>query len=152
MAFVDVEIPEGEGGSFFKFNAIGDRLAGVFVSKGMGAAGNFGAKMEYVFKVRKTDGTPGFENVTVNPPTKLGQGFEKADLKPGHRVIATYTGDLPTSGKVDSEGKPYSPTKLFKLQVDTAIAPAGAAKPAAPPPPPPKPAAPAADEFDDIPL
>lgn len=146
MAFVDVEIPEGgEGGEYFKFNAIGDRLVGVFVSKAMGQAGEYQgrpipARLEYVFRTREG-------NVTVSPPTKLAMGFERADLKPGHRVIATFTGEIAAT-------KPgHSAIKVFKLQVDRDPPAAGAAAAPKPPPPPPKPAlATPGGEFDDIPF
>ena len=139
MAFVDVEIPEGEsGGEFFKFSAVGDRLLGVFVSKAMDNSGKFGPKMAYTFRTK--EGT-----VVVTPPTKLAQGFEKADLQPGHRVIAEYTKDLPPPADKPN----HSPTKLFKLQVDRdAKAPAAVVAPK----PAPAAAAAAADEFADIPL
>ncbi len=138
MAYKEIVIDEAESGSFLKFSTVGDRLAGVFVSKGMGQPGQYGAKMEYKFRTKEGP-------ITVNPPALLAKGFEAAALSPGDKVIATYTGDIAPS----KEG--YSPTKRFSLKVEyLKDAPAPAAAAAKPKPPPPVPVA--ADEFDDIPL
>lgn len=147
MAFKKIEIPEDEGGgrAFFKFNAIGDRLAGVFLSYSISNAGNYGPKPEYVFRIKGPDGQP--QEVALNPPTRLAMALEKAQLKKGHKVIAVLTGE-----KDVGKG---SPMKLFEVMVDDSpsAAPAQAAAPApaaAPKPKPPPP--PAGDEFDDIPV
>lgn len=153
MAFEDVVIPEGEaGGNYFKF-VVGTELKGVFVSKAMGPEGEYqgrkiAPKMEYTFRIRNAAGV--IEQVVINPPVKLSQGFELAEKHPGgfkagHRVIIKCTSELPPP----PEKPDHSPMKVFKLQIDRVAPVAGAAAPA-PKPPPPPPAA-AAGEFDDIP-
>jgi hypothetical protein len=103
MAFREVTVDETENKTYFKFNAIGDRLAGVFVSATT-VDGQFGPRREYVFKT-KDAGT-----VTLTPSTDLARKLEKAGLAPGAKVIATYTADKDI-GKA-------SPMKMFKVLVD----------------------------------
>lgn len=125
MAFVDVEIPEPEAGSFFKFIAIGDRFIGRYLGCAMGQAGEFEgraipAKMRYNFNTAEGP-------QSIDPHTHLAKGLEKAIadglLKPGVKVLITYHADKDV-------GK-QSPMKLYKLAIDSSPAPAGAAKPAA---------------------
>ncbi len=138
MAFVEIEVDETEQANFFKFNAIGERFVGVFVSSAMGKAGEYegraiASKLEYSFRTKE-----GVQ--TIAPPTNLAMKLEKAALKPGHKVLITYEKDIPPT-------KPgYSAMKFFKVLVDSA--PAAAAAPAAPKPAPP----PVVDEFADIPF
>lgn len=129
MAFVEIEVDPAEGGEFFRFNAIGDRLLGVFVSF-EAKKGNFD-KLDQNYTFRTKEGV-----VTVSASANLAMKLEKAALKPGHRVMVTYTGDLAAT-------KPgFSAMKIFKVLVDSD--PQTLAKPKPPPPPP------AGDEFDDI--
>lgn len=143
MAFKKIEIPDDDAPqkNYFKFVAVGDRLAGVYLSH-VAESGQY-KRPEYTFRVKGADGRPA--EVSVNPPTRLAMALEKANLKKGHKVIMTLTGEKDTGKE--------SKLKLFEVMVDDAIAAAaGAAAPkpapvAAKPPPPP-----AGDEFDDIPF
>jgi hypothetical protein len=132
VAFQTVELSEEElampNKSFVKFNAIGDRFAGVFCSVAE-ITNNFGKKQnEYTFKNKE-----GTHVVSAN--FDLERRLKKIGLKPGYKVIITYEKDLP------SEDPTRSPMRLFKVQFDSTVtAPAAKA-------PPPKPAA---DELDDV--
>lgn len=137
MAFEEVKLTDEEtaalatGGEFFRFNAIGDKLVGRFV-KTEERVNQFQKKeIVYTFKTRTPEGA--VKEVRLSPNVALAKMLEKAELKPGHAAMITYTGDLPI------EGKPH-PMRMFKLAVDRA---AGAAAPKPPPPPPP-----AADDLD----
>ena len=109
MAFKEVELSAEEqassGQTFFKFSAIGDRMAGVFISSKV-VAGKFGEKREYLFRTREG-------NVALTPPTDAARKLEKANLKPGWKVIVTYTGDRDVGKE--------QPMKQFKVLVDTEI-------------------------------
>ncbi len=116
MAFRDVDPPAPENaGNYYKFKAMGDRLAGVFLSAKM-TTGKFGDKMEYKFKTAAGE-------VTFTPPTDAARKLEAAELQPGHKVIITWTGE-----KDIGKGMPM---KLFRVQVDgEAKKPPAPAKPA----------------------
>lgn len=141
MAFREVDLTEEEraalSGSFFKFNAIGDRLAGKFLST-RPSTGTYAkpGQLDYTFRHKNAEGV--IEDVTLTPPADLAAKLKKAALQPGWKVSITYTSDLPTGKE--------SPMKVFKLLVDDSPAAAPAA--AAPPPKPqPKPA-PSPDDID----
>lgn len=110
MAFKEVVIEEQSSGSkapFFKFNAIGDRLLGVFLNEQPGS-GQYGeGKTWYVFKTKEG-------NVTLDAPANCAQALRKAKneglLQPGRKVMITYTADKDI-------GK-SNPMKLFKVLVD----------------------------------
>ncbi len=132
------EIPHDEQAAsgpanYFKFNAIGDKLGGVFVSC---RQGNYG--MDYTFR-NKT----GEHVVTVKGA--LQKQLEKADLEPGFKVIIEYVRNQPMLDKngqvkTDEHGVPFNPMKVYKVLVDDS--PASAA-----PKPAPKPAPAADDDF-----
>lgn len=106
MAFKEVEADPHESSSFFKFNAIGDKFAGVFKSYSQ-KDGTYGPEHNYVFQTKEGA-------ITVNAKTDLHKKLQKAALKPGYKVIASYASDLDT-------GKP-SPMKIFKVLVDSEVA------------------------------
>lgn len=150
MAFKEVELTEEEraalSGTFFKFNAIGDRLAGIYVGKrpttGIGA--NSG-KEDYTFKTKNAEGA--IEQQTLTPPTSLAQQLKKAErdglLVAGRKVVIQFVSEVDVGKE--------SPMKQFKLLVDDgAASPANAGTKPAAPKPAPKPA-PVPDDFD-IPL
>lgn len=136
MAFEEVALSEEEkaalGGTFVRFNAIGDKFPGVFV-RTQPATGQFAKPNvpSYVFKGKKEDGS--LAEFICDPNPDLAPRLAKAALKPGNRVIIQYVSDLDTGKE--------KPLKQFKLLVDRSTA-----APAPKPPPPP------ADPFDDIPL
>lgn len=126
MAFEEVTLTDEEkaamSATFVKFEAIGDQLAGVFVST-RPATGQYAkpGQLEYVF--RRKDATTGeIAEVALNPPTDAAQKLKKAALKPGNKVIVKYVSD-------QDVGK-ESPMKIFKVLVDRAAAAAPAPKPA----------------------
>jgi len=131
MAFKEVDVPPAESaGEFFKFNAIGDRFAGVFIRTAKRTVQfSDGAKelTTYYFRTKTGD-------VSIDPTVDLARRFEKAQLQPGYKVIATYVADIPNADPKRSAMKQY------KLLVDDEVA--------APKPPPP----PASDFDDDIPF
>lgn len=114
-----------------KFEAVGDKFAGLFVSFAS-RTHDFGqgdrVLNEYIFK----DKTGAIVQITAN--YDLHRRLQKADLKPGYKVIITYASDLPP------KKAGHSPMKQFKVLVDDG---ADAA-----PPPPPKPAV----SDDDLPF
>jgi len=118
MAFREVELSEEERAAmsqkFFKFNAIGDRLAGVFVSSRM-ASGKFGEQREYLFRTK--DG-----QVALTPPTDAAKKLEKIGLKPGWKVLITYDQDIDVGKE--------KPMKHFKVLFEESIAPPAAPAPA----------------------
>lgn len=145
MSWKDVVIDE-EGGEFFKFDAIGTKLSGVFLSKAMDSSGKYGPKMAYNFRTAAGE-------VKVNPPVLLERAFESvndgAGLAAGDGVIATYVKDIPPTKAGNNPTKGF--TMKFECAADgnarrKAAAKAGASAPKPPPPPPP------ADELEDIPL
>ena len=129
MAFEEVTLSEEEraalGSTFFKFSAIGESLAGIFVSK-RPSTGQYAKGDDYVFRV-KDKATGAIGEVVLSPPTDLAQKLKKADPKPGNKMIMTYTGDL--------DVQKASPMKQFKLLIDRSAS----AVPAAAPKPAPKP-------------
>lgn len=132
MAFRTVELDESEvvGLPFKSFAAIGDRHHGVFL-RTVESTANYadGPKKvtKYIFKNPEGE-------YEITPPTDLRKRLEKAELRPGFKVIMEFTHTRPIAGKAD-------PMKVFTVKVDdsTAAAPAKTA-----------PAKPAAD--DDIPF
>lgn len=108
MAFREITVDETDTGNktFKKFEAIGDKHAGVFVSKAR-VDGKFGPKDEYTFKNKEGE-------FTITPGADLGKRLEKAALVPGDKVIMSYVADKEI-------GKP-SPMKVFKVLVESADA------------------------------
>lgn len=130
MAFKEVELTEEEKAamsqSFFKFENIGDKLAGRFV-KTVPASGKFAKpnQVDYVFKIKNTEGVVVETTMGGNADAamKLKKAIEKGDLKPGYAVLITYIADLDVGKE--------NPMKQFKVLVDDTPP-----KNAAPPPPP----------------
>lgn len=117
---------------FFKFEAIGDRFLGRFVSYSK-AKGNFEKDEDrYVFKNKA-----GSHCIVAN--FDLHRRLAKAALKAGNAVEIIHTSIAPPA----KEGQ--NGMKQFKVRVDYAPP----AAPAAPKPPPPPSAN---DDLDDIPL
>ncbi len=126
MAYKEIQPDPYEEKEFFKFNAIGDKFVGLYVSQKEGKYG-----MDFTFKNRKGE-------FVVTAKGGLKAHFDKAALKPGYLVRCTFT----ATKDIGKE----SPMRLFKVEVDdaptvSAAAAAPAPKPAAPPP--------AADPFED---
>lgn len=141
MAFKEVELTEEEkqamtsGGSFFKFNAIGDRIAGVFL-RTQPRTGQYAktGQLTYVFKAKNAEGQ--VVELLCDPPTDAAARLKKAQelkdgdalkLVPGKKMILTYVSN-------QDVGK-ESPMKIFKLQVDDAPPSSTAAAPKPPPKP-----------------
>lgn len=142
MAFREVDLTEEEraalSGTFFKFNAIGDRLLGRFIGT-RPSTGTYAkpGQLDYTFRHKNAEGV--VEDVTLTPPADLALKLKKAALQPGWKVSITYASEVDTGKE--------SKMKVFKLLVDDSDGAAAAPK-AAPPPPAPKPKAPAADDID----
>lgn len=134
MAYQEVELTEEEKQTkkFYKFSAIGDCLKGVFLRTSV-STGTYAGKTEYHFKTKNPAGV--IEEVVLTPPTDCGKKLAKSGLKPGSRVMITYTADVDTGKE--------TPMKQFKVLVDNAPT-------AVQPPPPPPSRTPGAD--DDIPF
>jgi hypothetical protein len=149
MAYKEIVLTEEEqkagSGSYVKFEAIGAKFAGVFVSANVREVMFPGQTKprnvtDYVFKNR--EGTH-----TLSAPFDLDRKLKKAALKPGYRVAMVFTGE------VAPEDPSKSAMKLFKVLVDDEITTSTAAVVKPLPPPAPKPPPPSAgSEFDDIPL
>jgi hypothetical protein len=134
--------PMPELGTFFKYQAIGDKVAGVYQGVrevDSNLPDRAGKKDQiYSFRARGADGKIGIVDVTANYDFhRRMQAAMKDGLKPGHKVIATYTHEIP------AKQAGFSPMKGFKILWDDAAPSA----PATPPPPPPKPAD---DPFEGI--
>lgn len=156
MAFRDVSAnPEemGEGAEYPKFNALGDKVAGLFIETyEQDDQFNPGKKrLNYKFKGRKADGTPG--TLIITPTAHLARSLDGAQLKRGDKVIMELIAEKDV-------GKD-SPMKIFKVLVEDGkpgAAPAAQAKPVARPAAQPQrqaapaaqrqPPKPAADPFD----
>lgn len=104
MAMREVTTPENEG-EFFKFTAIGDKLAGYF-AEAYENEGQYGTNHNYKFVTKQ-----GVMIFTAK--SRALQLLTAADLKPGYKVILTYTANRDVGKE--------SPLKLFKLQVDDEI-------------------------------
>lgn len=132
MAFEEVTLTKeetaeiGSGGSFFKFTAIGEKLAGRFVKTETRRSATYNRdETVYHFRVKQADGS--IVVVMHTPGVQLARLLSKANLQPGNAVLIQYTADQAI------EGKPH-PMKIFSLKIDRSSAPA-AAKPPPPPPP-----------------
>lgn len=132
MAFREVELTEEEraamGTRYKKFEAIGDRIAGLFVSV-QDRQGKFGPETVYTFRTKNEQGQVEDIALSSGGNTDAAIKLSKAGLKPGNKVIVAFTGTRDV-GKT-------SPMKLFKVQVDDSVTPlpsVSAAKPAAPKP------------------
>jgi hypothetical protein len=105
MAYKEIDPgPAPEMGTFYKFTAIGQKFAGIFVSFST-EEGNFGKENRWVF--RNKDGP-----FTITANFDLHRRLLKADLRPGHKALIEYLKDAPA--------KPgQSGMKLFSLKVDS---------------------------------
>ena len=148
MAYKEITLTEEEqkagNSNYVKFNAIGDKFAGVFVNTSTREVTFPGQTKprnvtDYVFKNK--DGLH-----TLSAPYDLDRKLKKAALRPGYKVAMVFTGE------VAPEDPSKSAMKLFKVLVDDEISTSTAAAAPKPPPPAPKPPPPSAgSEFDDIP-
>src|SRR5690606_19816305 len=118
------DLPQAD---FVRFNAIGDRYAGVFISV-TETTGRFGPESHYLFRGKEGD-------FIIRPNFDLKRRLEKAELKPGHKVLVTLVAQIP------NRDPQKSPMNQFKVMVDAS----STAVPAARTPPP---AAQAAPEDD----
>lgn len=132
MAFKEVELSDAEkaalGGKFKKFEAIGDRLAGVFVRQ-EDRQGKFGPETVFVFRCKNESGVIEEVSLSSGGHTDAAVKLRKAALKPGNKVMISYASALDV-------GKQH-PMKLFKVLVDTetttaSTMPAPAPKPVVP--------------------
>jgi hypothetical protein len=127
VAYKEVKVSDEElkssNGEFFKFQAIGDKFEGEFVSSAT-RVNNFGkTEQNYTFK-RIPDG----KLCTITANKDLNVRLTKAALRPGMKVFIKYVKDIPIPNQT-------SPMRSFVVGVDDGAA--------APPPPPPA---------DDIPF
>ena len=133
MAWKDVELTEeeqqGSGArKFYKFAAIGDKMAGRFV-KTQPSTGTYAkpGQLDYVFRVKSAE-TGAIEEVLVTPPFDAALRLEKAtkaNMMPvGAAVLLTFV-------STRNVGKEHD-QKIFSLKVDPTPGPS------APKPPPPK--------------
>lgn len=132
MAFREVELSDEEraaaGARFKKFEAIGDRIAGLFV-KQEERDGRFGRETVYTFRTKSEAGLIEDVSLSSGGHTDADMKLKKAALKQGNKVIVAFTGTRDV-GKTN-------PMKLFKVQVDdsvTPLPPLAAPKPANPKP------------------
>ncbi len=118
MAYQEVTIPDEElGGSnaeFFKFNAIGDSLAGLYV-KTVASTGTYAkpGQLDYIFYTKRDDGSVAESRFT--PPyaaaKMLGKAAADGLLIPGAAVILKWVRNKPIDGR-------EQPMKIFELKVD----------------------------------
>lgn len=128
MAYREIDPGPAPEGNFVKFEAIGDKFIGRYVSV-KETTNNFGRKQnQYTFKNKQGE-------YTLDANYDLDRRLKAAQLKPGYACMITFVSIL----EPRKEGE--NGMKVFKLMVDDA-APA----PKAPPPP-------ADDDFlDDVPF
>lgn len=149
MAYKEIVLTEEEmkagNSSYVKFDAIGTKFAGIFLStatREVTFPGQTKPRTVTDYQFKNKEGVH-----TLSAPYDLDRKLKKAALKPGYKVAMVFTGEVPP------EDPSKSAMKLFKVLVDDEIGPAAAAAPK-PPPPAPKPQPPppsAGSEFDDIP-
>lgn len=132
MAFRDVELTEEEraalGAKFKKFDAIGDRVGGLFVKREE-RNGRYGKETVYTIRTKNEAGVIEDISISSGGNSDAVLKLEKAGLKQGNKVIVAFTGTRDV-------GKQH-PMKLFKVQVDdsvTPLPPLSAPKPASPKP------------------
>lgn len=99
-----MKLPQPTINNFFKFEAIGDSVAGDFVDFKTDIDGTFGKESHLVLKV---DGA----NVTINCKTYLARSIaQNLAAVTGKRLTVTYTRDEPTD-----KGNPM---KVFDVDVE----------------------------------
>lgn len=119
MAMREVVIDETGPKNFFKFQAIGDTLAGFYVGKSTDKD-KYG-KTQYTFR------DPQGVDHTVSATYDLERRLEKAiedGLKKGNKVLMKYSSDLPTGQD--------SPMKMYTVKWDDTVFPLPEPKKAAP--------------------
>lgn len=114
MAWIEPQFEEPERVQFAKLELIGDHIEGVFAGT-QERKNNFGRTEVHV--LIKTGETPEGETVIESLRTNQRLLAQVASVKRGSRVRIEYVDDRPNEG-VDREGRPLSPTKLFRVQVD----------------------------------
>lgn len=128
MAYKEVVVTDEAGGTFFKFNAIGDKLIGLYVSKKERPAhGEFKASTEYTFKNKSG-------MITLTPPAALQKRLTAAEASddPLMKLIPMKSVCLMEFTSTKDIGQPQ-PMKIVSLKIDNERA---AAKQPPPPPPP----------------
>jgi hypothetical protein len=127
MGWQTVELTEEEkqsgSGEYYKFKSIGEKLLAVFVSSSP-SSGQYAkpGDVDYTLKTRGADGK--VKEVKFTPRHNLAKQMAKAQLKPGYRVLITYTEDVDVGKE--------SPMRVYSFQFDASPQ---AAKPPPPPPP-----------------
>lgn len=121
MEWEDTEFQEPERLDFAKFSQHGDAIEGVFLET-RERKNDFGKNEVHalVMTGKTDDGTPTVAWVRTNQRLLA----QVAPVKRGQRIRIEYVSDQPNDG-VGRDGKPLSPTKLFRVRV----AKSGPAKP-----------------------
>ncbi len=116
MAYQEIE-DDGPSGQFFKFNAIGDKIAGLYVGH-RPATGTYAKPNDLEHMILQRDGL-----WILTPPTDAARKLLKAErdgsLKPGASVMLSYSGDKDVGQQ--------SPMKMIKVLVDPEVKPAALA-------------------------
>jgi hypothetical protein len=114
MAWTDTQFEEPEIVKFAKLDQIGDDLEGIFA--GTEERQNSFGKKEVHVKIKTGEGPDG-EAVIESLRTNQRLLAQVASVRRGARMRIEYVEDRPNDG-VDREGKPLSPTRLYRVQVD----------------------------------
>lgn len=114
MGWVDTNFEEPERIQFAKLDLIGDVLEGIFA--GTEERKNSFGKTEVHIKV-KTGVTGDGEAIIESLRTNQRLLAQVAAVKRGAQIRIEYVSDRPNEG-VGRDGRPLSPTKLYKVQVD----------------------------------
>jgi hypothetical protein len=118
MDWVDTKFEEPEIIAFARLDHIGDFIEGVFAGTEE-RQNNFGRKEVHI-KIRTGDGPDG-EAVLESLRANQRLLAQVASVKRGSMVRIEYVEDRPNDG-VDREGRPLSPTKLYRVQVANGVA------------------------------
>lgn len=118
MAYRDVTwSQEEDGGSFYKFDQIGQKFLGRFLSSKVERNERFNKdETRFTFKTAIIDPNTNqqvVEVVTLPSFTDLDRKLKKANLKAGWKVRITYTGEIDVGQQ--------SKMKQFKVEVDDDI-------------------------------
>jgi hypothetical protein len=107
VKFKEVEAEMEVVRNFFRFQQFGDLLKGRYLGTREDASGKFGPQV--VADIETADGIFSIPlNASLRP--KL------AKVKTGMDIRVTYAEDKPNDG-VDRQGRPLSPTKMFRVEV-----------------------------------
>src|SRR3954466_7845743 len=114
MAWVDTKFEEPKRVQFAKLEQIGDVLEGVFAGT-VEQQNSFGRKEVHILV--KTGTSPDGEAEIESLRTNQRLLAQVASVRRGALIRIEYVDERPNEG-VDREGRPLSPTKLFRVQVD----------------------------------